>query len=385
MKILSAVYSHPDFFPPTLNALHELEKHFEVFSLSRNVSKSTSISKKVKSYTVGEYMDIRNIEKISTFAKITLFFKYCLKMRRIIVREKIDIILLYDNIPFLAYWLVQKTIFKRKYLVWYHNHDVLEIDKVRKYSIQWFSGYFETKIFKKVNLFSLPTNERKQFFNLKYFKGDYFVIPNYPRESFYKKFNKSLFNPSNKVVKIIYQGELSKNHGFEELIEVLSIYDKYVLEFHLIGYIKEDYKQFLLDFAQKNKSMDRFFLHERVDFEILPNFTNKHHIGWAVHKPVNIQYKTGSSASNKIYEYIAVGLPVILYDTKHYRKSLNKFEWASFTSLSKKSIIQNIDDVINKYRYKSQKAILYFGNELNYEVNFAKIIKYLKNIKGENK
>lgn len=376
MRILSAVYSHPDFFPPTLNALHELEKYHKVYSLSRNVSKSKSLSDKIKSYSVGKYMDIRSIEKISTIAKTILFFKFCLKMRRIIVKERIEVVLVYDNIPLFAYWLVQKTFLKKR-IIWYHNHDILEIDKVRKYSIQWLSGYFETKIFKKINIFSIPTLSRKQYFNLKYFKGDFFVIPNFPAKSFYNKYKKAKFKTNNKVIKILYQGELTQNHGFEELIPCLNKSGKYQIELHIIGFIKNDYREKLINISKKNSCEKCFFIHERINFDKLPNFSNKNHIGWAVHKPVNIQYTTGSTASNKIYEYIAVGLPVILFDTEHYRDSLDKYRWAHFTDLSENNIISKLDEIFQDFNAKSEAAITDFENSLNYENNFKKVLNFL--------
>ncbi len=377
MKILSAVYSHPDFFPPTLNALHQLVERYEVFSLSRNVSKSTSLSEKIKSYTVGRYMDIRTIEKISTIAKIILFLKYCLKMRQLIVKEKINVVLLYDNIPLFAYWVVQKTFFKRKMLIWYHNHDVLEIDKVRKYSIQWLAGYFEAKIFKKVSLFTLPTILRLKYFNLKKFKGEIIEVPNYPTKLFYSNFEKTRKNDDK--IKIVYQGELSKYHGFEELIKVLSN-NNIELEFHLIGFINDNYKQELLDLAKENNSGDKLFFYKRVGFNKLPNFTNKYQIGWAVHKPVNVQYQTGSSASNKIYEYIAVGLPVILFDTKHYKEKLSDYDWAHFTNLTEENILKVIEGIVDNYEKISKSAINDFEKKLNFETNFSKVFRFLEDL-----
>jgi hypothetical protein len=79
------------------------------------------------------------------------------------------------------------------------------------------------------------------------------------------------------------------------------------------------------------------------------------------------------TSSNKIYEYIALGLPVLLFDNKHFSDILGDYEWASFTNLKRESLIKCIVEIENKYAYLSKAALDTFNSKLNFELYFKKI------------
>lgn len=60
--------------------------------------------------------------------------------------------------------------------------------------------------------------------------------------------------------------------------------------------------------------------------------------------------RTLGTASNKIYEYAASGLPVILYDNEQFRKYLTQYPWAFFIDGSPAMFIDCIHTIINNYK-----------------------------------
>lgn len=66
-----------------------------------------------------------------------------------------------------------------------------------------------------------------------------------------------------------------------------------------------------------------------------------------------------------------------MFDTEHYRDSLDKYRWAHFTDLSENNIISKLDEIFQDYNAKSEAAINDFENSLNYENNFKKVLNFL--------
>jgi hypothetical protein len=81
------------------------------------------------------------------------------------------------------------------------------------------------------------------------------------------------------------------------------------------------------------------------------------------------------TASNKIYEYAAVGLPVILFDTPHFRRHLGSREWAFFTDLSEASPLAVLGQIVERYEAASATAIRDFEQEFNYERVFVPVLE----------
>ena len=78
MKILATTYSHPDFLPPTQNAIREMSKSFEeVIVISRNISDAElDFGNNVIQKKSGGYQDIRSSEQAPLHKKVWSFFQY---------------------------------------------------------------------------------------------------------------------------------------------------------------------------------------------------------------------------------------------------------------------------------------------------------------------
>jgi len=255
---------------------------------------------------------------------------------------------------------------------------VIDKNMVGKFSIGWFAAKYEHKAFKIIDIFTLPSEDRKKFFPIENFRGEYYFLPNFPPLSFYKQFYSIKLEPE-KEIKLLYQGWIREGHGLEEIINILNctILSKSI-SMTLVGDIKEDYKQDLIALAKSKNVPDRLFFLPHKAYAKLPEITKQYHIGIGTHKNGNIQYATGGTASNKIYEYAALGLPVILYDNEQYRKYLDRYSWACFTDLSANSILNAIEDVVKNYGKLSLQAHTDFLSELNFEKHFKKIINNLE-------
>lgn len=375
MKIVSAVYSHPEYYPPTLNALNLLASEFdEVYCVHRNV-KSTDLnySDNIHLISSGKFKNIRATEISSTRWKIISFIQFALLLFKTIKLQRPKWIVLYDPLPLFAYDIIKFALFKRP-KVWYHNHDVIELKSIRKYSLTHLAYLNEQKNINNVDIFSLPTKERKPFFKINETKIKYFNLPNYPSVKKIDVLRKP--NRLTEPLKLIYQGHIGKGHGLTEMIN-FTCKSKLNIMLSIIGTGDENYIKILKKLIAKLNLDEKVIIHGFMSYDKLLDFSKNNHVGLAIHQPVNIAFRTAATASNKIYEYIALGMPVIVFDDENYRKALENFTWAKFTNLSESTTNQILVDIRENYDLYSTQAQKDFNKNLNFEYHFTHLLNEL--------
>ena len=373
-KFLICQYSHIEGYPPTFNAINILaqEGHKIQVLARKDLETKWTYSENVTLNFIGNYKDRFEFEKTSKLHKIKEFFSYLKLMRKLIKKTKPEIVLLYDNIPLMAYRLIRLFV-SSKHKVWYHNHDIHYLKDYKKYSLPYFAYFSLKKSFRFIDFFSLPSIERLKYFNLKKYKGKQAILPNFPPKYLYK-YEKS--DKPKGTIKLVYPGSnISHMHGIEEIIPILNkIINEKKITLHLIGTIKPNLKKKFLEIAKKHKTTKQIFFIDRIPYTEMQQEITKYDIGIAINKPLNITYETGGTAANKIYEYPASGLPSILFDNKHYRNYFSKYEWAFFSNLSEQNIVDCINDIDINYINLSKKAREDYLNDFNFEKSFKKTL-----------
>jgi hypothetical protein len=234
----------------------------------------------------------------------------------------------------------------------------------------------QAKAFKYLSIFTLPSADRLSKFPLLDFKGKCFVIPNYPRKSFYSQFYK--IKKIEGSVKLIYQGHASRGHGLEEIIELLPLK---VLGNHLQLLVKgpclEVYRKSLELKASQSNVLDKISFYGVTPYSEVPKLSSLCHIGIGIHAKNDIMNVTLGTASNKLYEYAAVGLPILYYNKEYFTKYLSKYKWAIATELTPEAILASIEKIVSTYEAMSEAAYSDFISELNYEFFFKPLHEHL--------
>lgn len=386
--VLVAIYTHPELYPPTISAIEQLAKISEkVDVVTRNmlVSKWEYPDNVAVNYVNEGQFTGFEIEKIGVLSKIKHFFKFVTTLKHIIKKNQTEVLLVNDAIPLFASYLIRNTLRKKKVIWWYHNHDVVDMKRAGTLSIMGMAARFEKRSFQFLDVFSLPAKERLQYFPKLKSNQEPVILPNYPLEDFYSKAENQKQNEDS-TIKLVFQGSIGSGHGLEEIIGVLhhAINGKKV-ELHLVGKVRESYLKSIEALVEKHDVHDHFTYHGMKSFAELPFYLSQFDIGLAIHKPYNVTYSTGGTASNKIYEYAASGMPIILFDNAHYRAYLEDFEWTFFTDLTKDSLLHVmavIDREISKFSKGASKD---FHERFNFETVFQEqilpVLVQLKRIK----
>jgi glycosyltransferase involved in cell wall biosynthesis len=377
--LLVAIYNHPEYYPPTLNALENLSSMYrDIYVLHRNLyGFNWKYPSNVHLVGTRNQYSPREVEVASVIKKLAWYLAYSWKLLIMMRKYKPDTLLIYDYLAILAYRMIYLFAPKPR-VTWYHNHDVAEEQYIKKNTLSWWSWKSEKWIFPKLQIFSLPSLERKVCFPMELLGGDFFFLPNFPSGLIYNKTGQAhrLDEP---VYRILFQGSIGPLHGLEEIIPLLqeSIGGK-DLVLVLKGFISPTYLTHLQSIAKNHQVPEKLIYIGPTDYRQVIENGKTCHIGIGIHKKDDIMNKTLGTASNKIYEYAALGLPVILYDNAHFREILGKFDWAFFTDTHEKSLKKCLEDIILNYPTLSDHAASDFSRQLSFEHYFVSLKKQLE-------
>jgi len=375
MNVLALHFTHPEGYPPALNAINCIaEKATKLTVLSTNTLPTKwNYAENVELILLkGEHDRFKFVNRSKT-EKLKTYINYIFKTRQLIKRDKIDLLVIYDDVPFFLHLLA--TLFlKKTYKLWYHNHDVYPLSTFKKYGINWLGAISIQKYFDRIDYFSIPALERKKMFPLTNFKGKFFFIPNYPSKKIIQPSKNSYINwKDEKYIKIIYPGSPSIKNGFEELIDIIDKpIDGKKITLTIVGETNAKYKKDLTEYAISKGVADQLFFIGRIPYIEMSKFLKNYHIGWSMYKPEDMRTSTVASASNKIYEFLANGIPTIVLDNEHHREYLASSKAIFFSDLSPQSIISTINQINQNIEQLSEIALNEFESRFQFEINFIK-------------
>lgn len=384
-NLVVALFSHPQYYPPTLNALEMLSEYYDsIYVVHRNIRGfDWKYPANVQLIGARKLYKVEELEKASIHRKIGWFLHFTWLLFSVIRKSKPITILLYDAMPVLSYRMIHFFTSKPRVL-WYHNHDVIDKKYLRKYSLTWFAWKSESWIFPRLTIFSLPASERQAWFVMDTLKGRYFLLPNYPLKKRY---------PTNfqgqtlgSTLKLIYQGTVGKEHGLANVIGTLNENKGSVsITLHIVGPDNDNYRSELEQVSAQQGAANKVTFQDAVPYSGLAAITKQHHVGIGIYIPKDAQYQTITTASNKIYEYAAMGLPVMLYDTDISRKHMDQYTWAFFTDCSHDSLTRCLQNIAAGYEEFSRQAQRDFAEKLNFENYFQPVMRYLQQMEVEVK
>jgi hypothetical protein len=158
--------------------------------------------------------------------------------------------------------------------------------------------------------------------------------------------------------------------GFEEFGEFMA---KSPLDLMLTlkGPTRNNYKFFLKENFNRLNILNKIKIIGVSNYVDLVKDMTNFHIGMAIQLGDDEIRKTLGTASNKIYEYAASGLPVIVLDNQQFRKYLDNEDWVFFYNKEKNNLEEIIQDIVLNFQEISVSARLAFENKYNYEMYFS--------------
>lgn len=378
--LVMAMYAHIEGYPPSLNALYHLAPRFErVFLIIRNVMRSKwEYPPNVTIIATGDFVPDEAVGSVPMIKKIGDYLRFANALKRVVRTHKPAVVLLYDMVAFSIFNLfLRKEAASQNNFTWYHNHDVAIENELGKYSIMRMLKKAELKYFREVSLFSLPNRVRMQYFPVNELKRETAIIPNFPSRSFFGRWKAS--SPGDRVLKLIFQGYASPANSLDAVVAMLNRpVGGRRLELHIAGIISSQYQNALAVLAKEKGVEDRVIFYGRLPYSELPALTSSCHVGLALYGNHNTMVRTMSTASNKIFEYASVGLPVIVNRRNEVADEFATFNWIRPSYLDEESLLQCIVDIAENYEQYSVSARMDFEKTLNFEAYFLPLVDRLE-------
>lgn len=380
--LVIGIYSHPEYYPPTLNALEYLSVIYDhIYVVHRNITGfDWQYPANVTLLCAGTPVHVRKAEALSLRFKLRKFFRFTKLLHKTIRRHRPHTILIYDSMALLGLRFLFPLI-KKPACLWYHNHDVSEPQYLRKNSLAWLAWKSETWAFPKLDIFSLPAMERQEYFPMQRLRGKFCFLPNFPSQRVYESVPEN-GGKSNDVFSLLYQGSIGPEHGLEEIIPFLAapVMGK-TLQMVLKGFIADEYLDELRGIAVQYGVTEQLIYVPPGGYRGVIENARRCHAGIGIHKKQDAMNKTLGTASNKIYEYAAAGMPALVYDNNHFRKTLGGRNWIIFTDTSENSLKAALEQLIAGGHTLGRQALADFQNGLCFEAYFLPLTEYLKTIK----
>jgi glycosyltransferase involved in cell wall biosynthesis len=181
---------------------------------------------------------------------------------------------------------------------------------------------------------------------------------------------------------ILYQGAINDDHSILEVIKSMALWSKYAA-LVLLGYVSKDFLKDVYNITDSLKLDNRVIYLAPVPYSELFSYTAGAHLGLALYKPTTANQKFNAGASNKIFEYLSLGIPVVTTDSPYFKQVID----SSVAYFAKPGSVEDIARAINlalsneeEYRQKSLVARQLHLAKFNYEVQFKPVLQYIRDI-----
>ena len=381
-KIAFVILSDPMMYPPTMNAASILAENGYAVDV------------------IGLKYD--SDDKIHTSEGVNLIYRGCLKGGIVFRLKYLEMLfwLAFRALRKKYFWIFcynHKAIFPvyiasrvsgSKWL--YHNHDI-SITK-KRWGFYPLLKWLEKSCARRADIVAFPQAERAECFaeEAKLLRKP-LIVMNGPRmnwsqiEGIHPEIDK-LKKRFGKVV--LYQGGLNWKRGLRQVIQSMP-YWKPQAGLCLIG-TTNLWPSFPIEANKLARELgvnEKLLILPTVPYNELPMITNHCDIGLSVMSTleqddnINIQFLAG--ASNKLAEYMACGLPLVVPDTAEYRKMIRDKDLGVLVDCSDPvSIAEGINRLLDSeklYSEASMKVREAFEKIYNYETQFEKVLNAINN------
>lgn len=382
-KIGILIYSNPDYYPPTVNAVHLLSEHFDVVLICRNHEPpDCEYPVNVTVHRLGEYTSVREREQASSIAKFWEYINFIAQARHLL--KDVSLIYAYDAFGYTAAYLCRTMLFQAIGLI-YQNHEISD----RLFPLSSLSGWVqkaERSWIHKADGVVFPDKDRATFFQkATSLKNQPIIVPNFPlKTSFQLQEDWAALSQKRwESITLFYRGTISNMSAMRETITAASLLKKKVLV-KFVGFLNDAARE-ELEKCVEGIEMSLYFSYlGTLPYKELKTHTLLASVGFALYKNTSFDRVACVTACNKIYEYAACGLPVIVSDFPNYREYLSSETWVRFANPddphSIASAVQDILSDLENYKAMCIAARQAFEEKFNYEYVFTPLLSQITNL-----
>ncbi len=234
------------------------------------------------------------------------------------VSLKADIYHAHDFNVLLTTWIVAKI---RKTSLVYDAHEISS-DREGYQNSRWLIHHLEKWLVHQVDVMLTTTEARANFFQETYNIPKPLVLQNRPRFQ--------IIEPNHSIREslglekpfpiVLYQGGIQPGRGLHNLIQAATQVEE--AYFVLMGWGRQEAE--IRHLIEKKQLRDRAFIHPAVSLDQLLTYTASADIGIQVLRNTCLNHYT--TDSNKLFEYLMAGLPVVASNFPEIRKIVQQYD-----------------------------------------------------------
>lgn len=318
-------------------------------------------------------IDAKLYKKPNVFQKIYREMKTNVDMYRFILSTKPDVIHANDlNALIPAYYAAKKL----KCGIIYDTHEIfLENPWVARNKISKFVwGFFEKHLIGRVDMVVSVSHAAAEYLKGKYSLQHIMVVTNCVRKDAIVE-NAETAKP----LQVLNHGQFYEGRGYDILVDVAPlITDLKDVQIVLRGFGRLE--QELRAKVKENNIQNLIFVPPVKVYELIPAASTAW-VGLAITEAISLNFKL--SVSNKLFEYAAAGLPVIMSDIPEHRYLNDQYHFGIVLKSDKPQdiadAIRQLHDDSDLYR-KCKENAQKLSEEVNWEAEFARLIEFEKSI-----
>lgn len=231
-----------------------------------------------------------------------------------------------------------------------------------------FWSFVESWIIKRVDLVVCVSNAAADYFAAKYNIPKPLVVTNCAKRQRLHEHE----NVKSSYFEVLNHGQFYEGRGYDIMVEAAAISRNTQIKYVLRGFGRMEPE--LRSFVDEKGLTNVTFAPPVKTTELIPAARTSH-VGLAITVPINLNFKL--SVSNKIFEYVSAGLPVIMSDIPEHRYLNDKY---NFGIILKENTAECLRDAVmtmyeNEELYREYSANAErLSEELNWETEFAKLL-----------
>ena len=231
-----------------------------------------------------------------------------------------------------------------------------------------FWSFVESWIIKRVDLVVCVSNAAADYFAAKYNIPKPLVVTNCAKRQRLHEHE----NVKSSYFEVLNHGQFYEGRGYDIMVEAAAISRNTQIKYVLRGFGRMEPE--LRSFVDEKGLTNVTFAPPVKTTELIPAARTSH-VGLAITVPINLNFKL--SVSNKIFEYVSAGLPVIMSDIPEHRYLNDKY---NFGIILKENTAECLRDAVmtmyeNEELYREYSAnAKRLSEELNWETEFAKLL-----------